>query len=115
MRRCSEASGSTQRSRAEAVRGLLPFDTNRYMAPHRAAHVRHWRRKSCMGGRPGVSSRGCGCARNLIAKLPQRERERVRGPYWQQLWDATAPHRHDRWSAGASATLTAPAYSRRAC
>jgi putative transposase len=28
-------------------------------------------------------------ARNLIAKLPERERERVRGAYWQALDEAT--------------------------
>jgi putative transposase len=27
--------------------------------------------------------------RNLLAKLPERERERVRGAYWQTLEDAT--------------------------
>jgi transposase-like protein len=30
--------------------------------------------------------------RNLLAKLPERERERVRGAYWQALDDATGEH-----------------------
>jgi transposase-like protein len=29
--------------------------------------------------------------RNLLAKLPERERERIRGAYWEALDDATSP------------------------
>jgi transposase-like protein len=29
--------------------------------------------------------------RNLLAKLPERERDRIRGAYWQALDDATSP------------------------
>lgn len=53
-------------------------------------------------GAPGLTKAVCQCwpasdrqrcavhrARNLVAKLPERERERVRGAYWQALDDAT--------------------------
>jgi putative transposase len=30
--------------------------------------------------------------RNLLAKLPERERERIRGAYWEALDDATSPN-----------------------
>jgi transposase-like protein len=38
--------------------------------------------------------------RNLLAKLPQRDRERIRDAYWQALDDATSPSDgHDRLQA----------------
>ena len=47
--------------------------------------------------------------RNLLAKLPERERERVRGAYWQALDDATSPSDGSDGSRRSSTSSTAPA------
>jgi transposase-like protein len=50
--------------------------------------------------------------RNLLAKLPERERERVRGVYWRALDDATderdGKQRLQRWSTSSTAPATPP-------
>ena len=50
--------------------------------------------------------------RNLLAKLPERERERVRLAYWQALDDATderdGKQRLRRWSTSSTVPATSP-------
>ena len=47
--------------------------------------------------------------RNLSAKLPERERERVRGAYWQALDEATGDRAQSNASRRSSTSSTAPA------